>query len=196
MNTFFTSDTHFSHKNILEFENRPFKTVPEMDIAMINIWNEQVGEKDIVYFLGDFCLSTYERTVEILKQLKGRKIFIKGNHDHSKTWDKIMSRNDSLVEEFYPIGHKIKHMKNEIWLTHYPMEIGLRPRKWSLSGHIHSEESSYANQINVGVDSPHFKHLNKPFGSLITLEEIYEVMQEREADIEEVFMEMRGRTKK
>lgn len=92
---------------------------------------------------------------------------------------------------FYPIGHKIKHEKNELWLTHYPFEIGLRPRKFSIHSHIHSNESSYLNQINVGVDSPHFKHLNKPFGSLITLEEIYEVMQQREEEIEKLFLDSR-----
>lgn len=191
MTEFFTGCTHFSHKNILDFEDRPFNTVPEMDAAMIEVWNNQVTNNDIVWHIGDFCLGNYDRTVEVLSQLNGQIRLIKGNHDYSKTWDKIMKRNDSLIDEFYSIGHKIKHKKNEIWLTHYPFEIGLRPRKFSIHSHIHSEESSYLNQINVGVDSPHFKHLNKPFGSLITLEEIYEVMKEREAEIEKLFLDSR-----
>lgn len=192
MNTFFTGCTHFSHKNILDFEERPFDSVEEMDIEMIKIWNNQVANGDTVFHIGDFCLGNYARTVEILEQLNGKIILIKGNHDYSKTWDKIMKRNDSLVEEFHSIGHKMKHEKNEMWLTHYPFEIGVRAKKWSIHSHIHSMESTYLNQINVGVDSPHFKHLNKPFGSLITLEEVYAVMQEREAEIEKIFLETRG----
>lgn len=188
MSVYFTGCTHFSHKNILEFENRPFSSVNEMDLAMIKTWNDQVEPKDIVWHLGDVCLGNYERTVEILNQLNGQIRIVKGNHDYSKTWDKILKRNDSLVEEFHPIGTKIKYEKNELWLTHYPFEIGLRPRKWSIHSHIHSEPSSYLNQINVGVDSPHF---NKPFGQLITMEEIYEVMQQREEEIEKLFLDSR-----
>jgi len=53
--TWFTSDTHFGHFNIIEYCNRPFKTVDEMNSKLIRFWNERVKPDDIVYFLGDFC---------------------------------------------------------------------------------------------------------------------------------------------
>lgn len=102
MTEFFTGCTHFSHKNILDFEDRPFNTVPEMDEAMIEVWNNQVTNNDIVWHIGDFCLGNYDRTLEVLSQLNGQIRLIKGNHDYSKTWDKIMKRNDSLIDEFLP----------------------------------------------------------------------------------------------
>ena len=50
---FYISDTHFSHANCLAFDNRPFKTVEEMDAEMIRRWNAVVNNVDLVYILGD-----------------------------------------------------------------------------------------------------------------------------------------------
>jgi len=54
---FFTSDTHFSHSNIIKFCDRPFSDVNEMNTALINNWNKVVPEDGIVFHLGDFAWS-------------------------------------------------------------------------------------------------------------------------------------------
>ena len=184
MKTYFTSDTHFWHKNILKFENRPYDSIEKMTNDMIDKWNSQVNNEDIVYHLGDLCLGNYEQTVDVLKRLKGKIILIKGNHDFSKHYKKINELG--LLHEYHEVGITLNYNKQQMWLTHYPLEIGLRPRKWSIHGHIHGNESTWDNQINVGVDSPHFKH--KPFGELITIDELYNVMAERLPAIEERYI--------
>ena len=45
---FFTADTHFGHANVIKHDDRPFKTVEEMDKAIIDNWNSVVGDKDEV----------------------------------------------------------------------------------------------------------------------------------------------------
>lgn len=77
MKVFVISDTHFGHENIIRYCNCPFRTVEEMDEAMIKNWNAVVTNKDTIIHLGDFCLTNKERCIEILNKLNGKKILIK-----------------------------------------------------------------------------------------------------------------------
>lgn len=45
----FTSDTHFGHKNIIDYSNRPFSSVEEMNEVLINNCNERVSNDDEIY---------------------------------------------------------------------------------------------------------------------------------------------------
>ena len=53
MSIFFIADTHFGDERILRYENRPFKSVDEMNSEIIKRWNESVKDDDSVYLLGD-----------------------------------------------------------------------------------------------------------------------------------------------
>jgi len=82
METYFTSDLHLGHANVIRFQNRPFVTVEEMNDRIIQNYNSIVHKNDLVYILGDL---TYKISVEesnrLIQQLKGRKVLIRGNHD-------------------------------------------------------------------------------------------------------------------
>ena len=82
---FYTSDIHFGHKNIIEYENRPFKDINEMEEIIIKKWNNKVNEDDDVYILGDVAIITSNYTLETLNntvsKLNGKKHLILGNHD-------------------------------------------------------------------------------------------------------------------
>jgi len=81
---YFTSDLHLGHSNIIHLCNRPFCSTEEMDAALIANWNQKVHRNDTVYILGDLMFRNQKPPEEYLKQLKGKKHLIIGNHD--RTW--------------------------------------------------------------------------------------------------------------
>lgn len=82
MTLFFIADTHFGHARILEYEDRPFATVDEMNFALIERWNDEVAPHDTVFHVGDVAMLHKPADVRaIVDRLNGTKILIRGNHD-------------------------------------------------------------------------------------------------------------------
>ena len=79
----YIADWHYAHANILAFDNRPFKTVEEMNEELVKRWNAAVNPGDTVYVLGDMFWCISSQAVPILQALNGQKFLIKGNHDRS-----------------------------------------------------------------------------------------------------------------
>lgn len=158
---YYTSDLHLGNNNIIEYENRPYKSVEEMDATLIANWNSRVRPEDDVYVLGDFCFKGAKRAIEYLEQLNGRIHLIRGNHDHFYSqrsfelwkWNSD-NGNDVYFEGQYKHGLDREH---EVILCHYPILYWENMEHGSihLYGHVHSYRdcSKMApNSYNVGVD--------------------------------------------
>lgn len=83
MNTWITSDTHFGHDNILDFEpNRKAQMIADgfdnQDEWIIHRWNSVIKPDDTVLHLGDFA---FKHIQEVQPRLNGNIILILGNHD-------------------------------------------------------------------------------------------------------------------
>ena len=84
-NTYFISDTHFGHRNIVKFlredgsKLRPWDNTDEMDEVIVKNWNSVVKPHDKVYHVGDVVMN--RRCLPIIGRLNGVKTLIKGNHD-------------------------------------------------------------------------------------------------------------------
>jgi calcineurin-like phosphoesterase family protein len=108
----FIGDTHFNHRMIISYCDRPFATVSEMNEAMIDNWNKVVRKEDKVIMNGDFALSGKDKIIEIGQQLNGRKTLVLGNHDGAslKTYYdagfEMVSKYPIVVEEFFIVSHK------------------------------------------------------------------------------------------
>ncbi len=86
-NTWFISDTHFGHKNILKLDEEQgeqrklWVDIHERDESLIFLWNRKVKPEDEVFHLGDFAFLSQKQTGEIAERLNGRMLLILGNHD-------------------------------------------------------------------------------------------------------------------
>lgn len=158
MNIFFTADTHFGHSAIIEFEDRPFKTVEVMNRELIKKWNSVVSsDSDLVYVLGDFHFKgpQYLSQIEaITKKLKGTKILIPGNHDRLSIqqyiecgfWQ-VKYPYDSLI-----INGRLSYMFHDPALA---VAAKMAPDYYmSICGHVHSLFRDLPDKkvLNVGVD--------------------------------------------
>lgn len=119
--TFFTSDTHFNHANIIKFCNRPFKDVEQMNDVMIANWNSVIGKDDTVFHLGDFCLGGAAEWTKILDRLNGKIYLIMGNHDLKNIRQGFISRFEHVAMQM-----RIEIGKKRIYLCHYPFLCALR----------------------------------------------------------------------
>ena len=70
----------FGHQKDFLWEPRGFTSSNEHDIAVIQRYNDIVSDEDVVYILGDVCMGDLESGINKLKQLKGHKHLIRGNH--------------------------------------------------------------------------------------------------------------------
>ncbi len=167
---YFTGDTHFYHRNIIMHCNRPFTNTHEMNRFMIDEWNKTVGDKDIIYHLGDFGCTGVRLMEEILKQLKGRKFLCIGSHD--KKMLKLAGYFEEIRESFL-----ININGQYIFLSHYLHKIWPKSHygSWHLFAHSHSGMNAYAKQegklLDAGVDGHNFR----PWSS----DEIAEIMETR-----------------
>ena len=152
--TFFTSDTHFGHSNIIKYCARPFASTEEMDKVLIENWNKKVPTDGLVYHLGDFAWGTIGYWERIREQLNGEIILIFGNHD-----DRFLS-NERMRKLFKEVTSqkKVWFDKICIYMNHYPFLCfggawkGL-DATWQLFGHVHSNPRS-----KVGIDSQRLVH--------------------------------------
>lgn len=153
--TFFTSDHHFGHKNIIDFESRPFSGVEEMNAAMIESWNSVVGREDKVFHLGDFSFLNRDKTKAIVERLHGYKVLILGNHDRGRSRSWWLDAGFDEVSE-YPIVYQ-----GFFFLSHEPMYMNKHMPYVNVHGHIHGQKYEGKSYFNVSVE--HWEYKPVPF---------------------------------
>ena len=180
----FTSDTHFGHKNILRFCKRPWDTVEEMDEGLIQNWNRIVGKDDIVFHLGDFAFAPNSQWKKLIDRLNGHIHLILGNHDVTR-WpgDKIMELFDGVYQQMI-----LKIDERTVYLNHYPYlcfgGAWRRPENavFQLFGHVHTGPNCngidtdrlvnlFPYQYDVGVDNNNY--------TPVSWEQVKEIIQKQ-----------------
>lgn len=171
MRRFFTSDIHFGHANVIDYCDRPYNSVEEMDEAIIAQWNSQVSSEDIVYFLGDFGVNE-KKILEgaLVKRCNGIKI-IKAFGNHDKGFKEGHKGYALDLQPYLDAGWSEVHVQStlvlknglEVMCTHLPpsneydkryidFKVKKDPSKIYLHGHLHSNYTKKDNMIDVAFD--------------------------------------------
>lgn len=156
MTTWFTSDTHFGHTNIIGYCGRPFTKadgqpdVERMNEVLIERWNARVAPDDVVWHLGDFSFGGVDRVRSVKAWLNGHVHLVLGNHDRlTNTQYRSMGFEPHRSEKLWVDGMRIR-------MRHSPSGLDLERFDMGLVGHVHERWRERIVQgrrvINVGVD--------------------------------------------
>lgn len=160
----FYSDPHFGHRTIVDYCERPFTDLAHMHAELIARYNATIGPTEVCLWLGDCFFGPISWAADILAQMNGIKLLVRGNHDRSRAG---MARigfavvTDSLT--LCIAGQTVR-------ACHLPWsgidsregaaerhDIGERPERapgeWLLHGHTHSKVNRVGRAIHCGVDA-------------------------------------------
>jgi len=180
--TFFTSDFHISHENVLKFDQRPFRDLKHMHESLITRYNASVTENGVCYFLGDMGAKT-EDIHKVITRLNGIKILVLGNHDKGMNtmykcgFDVVMHGATIYIQgEKVTLSHcpladtwreDTSHTKipNAFWHGHEKntMFTVKNDGQFHLHGHIHSRADKpnsvkiLDKQYDVGVAANNYR---------------------------------------
>lgn len=160
---FFYSDPHFGHANIIEYCQRPFTDVEQMNTELVRRYNAVVQPGDVVLWCGDcFFKGDPARAKNILAEMAGTKLLVVGNHDKSPTAMAEMGFSLVLREGVLNIAGRTCRVNHFPYAPDPKYERPdrfkeLRPRRVPgeilLHGHTHSKNRVNGNQINLSIDA-------------------------------------------
>jgi calcineurin-like phosphoesterase family protein len=164
---YYTSDHHWGHQAVIRMSNRPFEHVHEMNMYMIDKWNEVVNEDDEVYYLGDFMYKMNPNTfvTNVLNNLNGKIYLIIGNHDR-RYLNKYMDRLE-WAQPYHEMKYMHENKEYYFKLFHYPIYSwdGMWRGSIHLHGHTHYNTDdlyfeSIGNKLNVNCEFFDYKPIS------------------------------------
>ena len=142
---FFTADEHYCHSKIIKYADRPFVSIEHMNYDLILRFNTLVTKDDVTVHAGDFCFGTKTEAQNIIEQLNGTHIFLKGSHDR---W---LPKSAKYIWSKAIEGKKVVvcHYCMRVWeASHY--------NSWHLFGHSHGRLNAIGKSHDIGVDNNNF----------------------------------------
>jgi len=154
---FFSADLHFNNFNSITYNDRPYKTVEEMDGKLISNINETCSPEDTLYLLGDLCFGNWKYYKPLIKC---NVVEIQGNHDRQNKY------------RFNEFGYLSNYHANNFFLVHdFETFRECIPNNCTvvLAGHCHKAwtynviKRQYMHDIpvyNVGVDVNNYRPIS------------------------------------
>ena len=172
---FFTSDTHYNHKNICRGvtnwrrqdgtipveQTRDFDKLEHMNSTIVDNINSTVGQGDILIHLGDWSFGGFDSIKEFRDRIVCKNIYLLyGNHDHhienNRQGIQGIFTNTSHYQMLTVYNHKGEN-KVEFVLMHYPLTSwhDMNKGRFHLFGHVHlpaNKKIMGGRSMDVGMD--------------------------------------------
>jgi calcineurin-like phosphoesterase family protein len=149
------ADPHFGHYHIIEYCNRPYKNIEEMDNDILFRTNSMVGRNDRLIVAGDFGMASLSALQAYRQKINCKNIsFVLGNHDSRAKIETVFGKNNT--RDILKISNP-----NAI-VCHYPIAVWDKQHRGYLHfyGHCHSNAEENLDKIfpqrrsmDVGVDN-------------------------------------------
>lgn len=158
----FASDLHYNHTNMVRSLSkwspdsvmRDFKSLNEMNDAIVNGINKYVKQEDVLFLLGDIAFGAPENVKKVMSRINCDTIhFIYGNHDE---W---IEKSEDLQMCFTTLQDycEVQIDDDKFVLFHYPIREwnGAHKGWYHLFGHVHTglENKPWGRSIDVGLDN-------------------------------------------
>ncbi len=177
---FFTSDTHYSHKNICRGVSewdpirskgavRDFDNLDQMNQTIVDNINAKVGQDDVLVHLGDWSFGGFENIRKFRDRITCKNIhLITGNHDPHivNNRDNIREIFSSVTEYYTQLLLKFeaedeKSDKINMVLCHFPICSweNMNRGVMHLFGHVHlppHKKVMAGKAMDVGMDGHNF----------------------------------------
>ena len=170
-NIFFTSDTHYGHKNLVRGTSswddlsgcRDFDTLEEHNECIVETINKTVGKDDILWHLGDWSFGGKDNIEKFRSKIRCREIhLVYGNHDHNiinnpsaQLLFKTHRHYDILDNKHLYWADFKRYTRYPITICHYAMRTYYFNNRgsWCLYGHSHDGLPALGKGLDVGLDS-------------------------------------------
>ena len=169
--TWYTSDTHYGHKNIIRFCGRPYATIAEHDRDLIRRHNAVVKPGDTLFHFGDLALGNIELTLPMTSELNGNRFLIPGNHDRMFSGSRSEEYRATFTKAYEAAGWTILPETIRTNIGGHPVIFSHFPPvgdshgedRWTeqrpandgttvIHGHVHEAWAERDQHFNVGVD--------------------------------------------
>lgn len=129
MKIYLISDTHFGHKNILKYCNRP----EDFEKKIIKAFGK-IESCDLLIHLGDFCMGRDNFHHDIIYRLSCKKVLVRGNHD-KKSLNWYYDYWDFVCDSF-----SLNYFGKRILFSHIPQVPQKDLYDLNVHGHCHTNK--------------------------------------------------------
>lgn len=165
---YFSADLHLNHRNIINYCDRPFSSVQEMNETLLNNINSLIQTNDTFWILGDFAFYKKPKELEYYRnQILCKNVnLICGSHDPhlSNKPHPILFELFQEVANLYTLKLQHKGKNKMIILCHYAMRTWNKSHfgSYSLFGHSHGRlpDDISSLSFDCGVDCHNFVPLS------------------------------------